>query len=387
MIKLAENTFTKEDIQSICDWLQSDPMPRLTKGDLTLEYEKKYAEYVGTKYAVFCNSGSSANLLMIQALVSTNKLKNKKIVVPALSWITTISPVIQLGLEPLLVDCNFDDLSADLNQLEELFKYSQPAAFMLTSILGLVPDMGRITELCNQYKVILICDNCESQFSKFNGVSLEAFGVMSSCSSYFGHNSSTIEGGMVTTNDDQLYNVLLALRSHAWVRDIDPKVTKGLETYWDISGFSSQYTFYFTGFNLRSTEINAFLGLTQMNKYEAIQKLRNDNYKHYNKNILNKDWKPKQALNKFVCNLGYPVIHNKRDDIVNNLTINGIECRPLIAGNLGAQPFFIEGYGKKNMPNADFITKYGLYLPNHTKLKVIDIEYISGLVNSVINEN
>lgn len=380
-IKLAEDTISKEDVAALCEWLQQDPTPKLTKGDLTLEYERRYAASCNRKYAVFVNSGSSANLIAIYALLVSGKLKNKKIVVPALSWITTVSPVIQLGLDAILIDCNLDDLSVDIKELEGIFKYTKPAALFLTTILGLVPDMPTIVELCKRYNVILICDNCESQCSMYDGSPIESFGVLSTCSSYYGHFSATIEGGMITTDNQGLDNMLRLLRSHSWLREIDDPQRQLVENFWETKPFDGSYTFYETAFNVRNTEIGAFLGLRQVDKYDWMAERRRINFIQYKELLSNEMWKPKQDDKKFVCNLGYPIIHARRDDIAKSLQENGVECRPLIAGNLGLQPFWVERYGKKNFNNADFVTKYGMYLPNHSRMSSDDIKFICEIVN------
>ena len=156
MITLVKDTIDNDDIDRLINWLKT--YPRLTKGMVTLELERKYADWLGTEYSVFCNSGSSANLLMLSAIIE--KYKSKKVVVPSVAWATDLAPVIQLGLKPLLCDCNMNDLSVDLNHLEEIFKTESPDALLLVSVLGLVPDMNEITRLCEKYNVILLEDTC-----------------------------------------------------------------------------------------------------------------------------------------------------------------------------------------------------------------------------------
>ena len=151
MITLVKDTIDNNDIDRLVDWLKT--YPRLTKGSVTLKLERKYADWLGTEYAVFCNSGSSANLLMLSAIIE--KYKSKKVVVPSVAWATDLAPVMQLGLKPLLCDCNMDDLSVDLNHLEEIFKTESPDALLLVSVLGLVPDMSDIVRLCEEYDVLL----------------------------------------------------------------------------------------------------------------------------------------------------------------------------------------------------------------------------------------
>ena len=168
MITLVKDTIDNDDIDRLIDWLKT--YPRLTKGSVTLELERKYADWLGTEYSVFCNSGSSANLLMLSAIIE--KYKSKKVVVPSVAWATDLAPVMQLGLKPLLCDCNMGDLSVDLKHLEEIFKTESPDALLLVSVLGLVPEMGEITRLCEEYNVILLEDTCESMGCEYKGKKL-----------------------------------------------------------------------------------------------------------------------------------------------------------------------------------------------------------------------
>ena len=165
MITLVKDTIDNKDIDRLVEWLKT--YPRLTKGPVTLELEEKYSKWLGRKYSVFVNSGSSANLLMLSALQQGGYLTNNKVVVPSVAWATDLAPVMQLGLEPILCDSNKRDLSADLNHLEKIFKEEMPSALMFVSVLGLVPEMDRVVKLCEDYDVILLEDTCESMGSKY----------------------------------------------------------------------------------------------------------------------------------------------------------------------------------------------------------------------------
>jgi len=209
MITLVKDTIDNKDIDRLIDWLKT--YPRLTKGLVTLEFEAKFSKWLGRKYSVFCNSGSSANLLMLSVL--KEKYDSKKVVVPSVAWSTDLAPVIQLGLQPILCDCNMKDLSVDLGHLEKIFTEESPDALLLVSALGLVPDMDRIIKLCSDYDVILLEDTCESLGCEFVNKKLGTFGIMSSFSTFFGHHISTIEGGLISTDDKELYELLVSIRS------------------------------------------------------------------------------------------------------------------------------------------------------------------------------
>ena len=165
MIKLVSDTINKDDINSLIEWLGQDEIPRLTKGELTWELESKWAKKIGTKYSVYLNSGSSAILLALAALQHTKKLKNNKVIVPGLSWATDVSSPMLLGYDTYMCDCNLEDLSCKLDDLERLFKEHDPSALILVSPLGLVPEMGKVLALCEKYDVPIYM--CLSSILKF----------------------------------------------------------------------------------------------------------------------------------------------------------------------------------------------------------------------------
>ena len=382
MITLVKDTIGNEDIDSLIDWLKS--YPRLTKGPVTLKFENKFSKWLGRKYSVFCNSGSSANLLMLSVL--KEKYDFKKVVVPSVAWSTDLAPVMQLGLQPILCDCNMKDLSVDLNHLEKIFMEESPDALLLVSALGLVPDMDKIVKLCSDYDVILLEDTCESLGCEYKKTKLGTFGIMSSFSTFFGHHISTIEGGIVSTDDKELYELLVSLRSHGWARDLSVETQLNLLEEWNVSEFDSLYTFYYPGFNMRSTDLQAYIGLAQIDKLDDWGRKRRNNFDLYQRLIENDYWKPKSYHNSFTSNFAYPVISPHRDKIVKKLQDNKVEIRPLICGSMGTQPFYVKKYGRLELPNVSIVDKYGFYVPNNPMLTEEEIEFICELINSEINE-
>lgn len=383
-ITLARDTIDHADIDRLTDWLKT--RPRLTMGEITTAFENRWAEAVGTRHAVFVNSGSSANLLMLYALKVTGRLETNKVVVPSVAWATDLAPVMQLGMQPILADVNLRNLGVDLDHLEELFTQHRPSALLLVSVLGLPPDIDDIVDLCSQYDVTLLEDTCESLGSRYNDQPLGTFGLMSTYSLYFGHHLSTIEGGMVCTNDDQLFATLKMLRSHGWDRDLESHEQDALRTRWDVDRFESLYTFYLPGFNLRATDLQAYIGLGQLDRLNIVVSRRNDNYRLYQSELDDRLWRPNIASNHFVSNFAYPLLHPKREELVNLLQANGIEVRPLVCGSMGSQPFYVDRFGRLDLPNASVVDRQGCYLPNHHQLTSVDIETICGLVNSVAVE-
>jgi CDP-6-deoxy-D-xylo-4-hexulose-3-dehydrase len=381
---LAKDIIDDNDINALCDWLKSKQ--RLTIGPLTTEFEEAWANWLGVKHAVYVNSGSSANLLALYTLIEKGILKpGDPVVVPAVSWATDLAPVIQLGLTPILCDCNLDDLSIDLNEFEYLCQRVNPKALMFVSVLGLVPDMKRVTELCKKYNVCLIEDTCESLGSEFNGQKLGTFGYMSTFSLYFGHHISTIEGGIVATNDSELYDMLKSIRSHGWDRGLSNETQNKLRSEWNTNEFNTLYTFYYSGFNLRATDLQAFLGLRQLKKLDKVIEVRSNNFDKYTTSLSEQLWKPTTRESDLTSNFCYPIICDNRKELVTALKNNGVETRPLIAGSMSKQPFYRKLYGNVSLPNAGVVHNKGLYVPNHQSLSLKEVEEISAIINNCIS--
>lgn len=380
-VSLVKNTISNEEIDLLIEWLRKHP--RLTKGDLTLEFERKWSEFIGVEYSVFVNSGSSANLLMVYLLLETGMIKREdKVIVPSLSWATSLAPFMQFGLTPILCDCNMDDLSIDIDHFQQLIKEHSPKVLMLVPILGFVPNMDVVMDICKANNIILLEDACESLGSKYNGKQLGSFGLMSAFSTYFGHHISTIEGGMICTNDKKISNVLRALRSHGWDRDMDKDVSADLRSRYAVTDFNDLYTFYYAGFNVRATDVQAFLGIHQLEKLPMIVKNRNLNYNYYKEHLDNRYWKPTDLKNSYVSNFAYPIISKNRDNIVVNLKNNGVECRPLLSGSLAQQPYWFERYGQTPLKNCDIIHDQGMYIPNNHELTEKEIKSVCEIINS-----
>jgi len=380
MIKLVQDTIDRNDIKALIKWLENNP--QLTKGNLTVEFEKKWSEYLGCKYSVFINSGSSANLAMFYSLILSNKLRNKKVIVPAVSWVTTVTPVIQFGLEPIMCDCDKDNLGLDLDCLKSIIEKEKPSALILVHVLGIPNSLNEIIKLCEENDVMILEDTCESIGSKYGDKKLGTFGLMSSFSFYFGHHMSTIEGGMICTDDEDLYYILLSIRSHGWDRDLPEHKQKELREKYNISDFRSLYTFYYPGFNLRSTDLQAFLGIEQLKKIEWICERRNKNFLLYNSLVKDSIWKIKSPEGSYVSNFAYPIVTENINQLVEELRKHNIECRPLICGSMNEQPFWYNVYGKSDLPNAKRVHDFGLYLPNNPNLTEENIKQISDLINN-----
>ncbi len=379
MIPLAKDTISAEDIQELCRWLGTSP--KLTKGEVTLEFKKQWSKWLGVRNSVFVNSGSSANLLMFYALILSNRLRNKMVIAPTVSWATTVAPIFQLGLDPVLCDCNLKNLGLDLDHLRELIKIHRPAALILVHVLGHPNDMDEITELCRDNDVILLEDCCEAVGTEYRGRKVGTFGAMSSFSFYFGHQISTIEGGMVSINEPDLVDYVLSIRSHGWGRDVSPETRKRWEKEFAIDEFRSLYTFYYPGFNFRPTDLQAFLGLRQLAKLERLIEIRQSNFETYANTLSDLDiWQQKSDASR-LSSFAYGLAHKNKKSIVDQLNREEIECRPLICGSIARQPFWLRKFGPSDsLPHADFIHDYGFYVPNHAELSHEEINKICGVI-------
>lgn len=381
-ITLVRDTIDQADLSSLISWLKTNP--RLTKGIMTVEFEQEWSNWLGCKYSVFVNSGSSANLAILYGMILSGRLKNKKVIFPCLSWVTTVAPAIQLGLEPILCETDKRTLGIDPDHLELLCKKHDPSAVMIVHALAFPNDMKRITEICDRYGVILLEDSCESVGTTVDGRKTGTFGLASSFSTYYGHHFSTIEGGFICTDDYSLYNLLKSIRSHGWSRDLDEVTRREWQLKHGIDDFRNLYTFYHPGFNLRSTDLQAYIGIGQIKKLNGFCKRRWENLKLYDSLISNSFWKIDINQFEFVSNFAYPIIHPKSSMIVERLAENSIECRPLIAGSISRQPFFYERYGEMSYPFSDLIHEHGLYLPNNPTMSHDDVVRIADVVNGIV---
>lgn len=378
-VSLVNDTINNDDINHLIEWLQTNP--RLTKGEKTKIYEQKWSNWLGRKYSLFINSGSSANLAMLYALMLSNRLNNKNIIVPTVSWVTTVTPLIHLGLNPILCECDKDTLGIDIEHFKKLIKEHKPSVLVIVHVLGFPNKMKEIIELCNDNNIILLEDSCESIGSTYDNIKTGNFGLMSSFSTYYGHHFSTIEGGLISTDDEEIYNILLSIRSHGWDRDYDINKQHEIREKYKVSDFRALYTFYYPGFNLRSTDLQAYIGLLQLDKLDDFIKKRNENFKIYHNEIKNDFWKIKEYDNVFISNFSYPIITKNIDNIVKELTNNNIEIRPLVCGSISRQPFWENIYGKSKFEFADIVHDYGMYVPNNHDITEDDIHLICNILN------
>lgn len=381
MIRLAEQTIDRDELKALSSWILKNE--QLTKGPKTLEFEDAFAKYVGSNYAVYVNSGSSANLLIAQALKLSGRLKNNRVILPAVSWVTTVTPFLQLGFEPKLCDCSTKDLGLDVNHLDKMIRDFDPGLIVMVDVLGHANDVKNIRSLCKQFGIILVEDSCEALGSAAYGKKLGRHGLVGSFSFYYGHHISTIEGGMVVTDDEELWNLMKSIRSHGWGRDVASSVLEDWqgEIGDEIDRFRNLYTFYHSGFNLRSTDLQAFLGLSQLEKIRNIIERRQHNFERYRSNLAG--FYSQSSESDVLSSFAYGTLVKDPCRVGEFLNQKGIESRPLICGNIGRHPFWVREFGVGYNKNADTVHDHGIYLPNHHLINDHDVDQVCEIFSEV----
>lgn len=382
---LADNTIDGADLAVLREWLAHEPW--LTQGPLVREFERGWAAWEGTQHACFVNSGSSANLLMYAAIDAAGELKNRKVIVPAVSWATTVAPAIQLGFEPILCDADSHNFGLDLAHLELLLKEHEPAAVICVHVLGVPCEMAGLMELKERYGFLLMEDACAATGSRYDGRHVGTFGELSSFSFFFGHHLSTIEGGMVCTSDPRLQDLLLQLRSHGWAKDLSREAEGRLFAEHQPLSFNRPFTFYLPGYNVRSTDLNARIGLEQLKKADRVVARRAENHRVYQSRIVGAPGMGCQVNDRAeISSISFAALaasSEHRDRIGAALAGAGIETRPLGGGNMSRQPFWRKRYEVIDLPMADRIHSTSFQLPNHPGLSRDDVNFICDTVLSV----
>lgn len=379
MIPLVKSTFYNETEtkKRLCRFI--DASDKLSFGRECERFEHAFARWQGRRHCIFLNSGSSANLAIVQALLNLGMLKRGDYVgFSALTWSTNVMSLIELGLQAVPIDVELDTLNVSSKQFIKTLKRFPLKMLFLTNALGFCDDIDVIARECRDGHVLLIEDNCESLGTVYKDRKLGNFGIASTFSFYVGHHMSTIEGGAVVTNNERIATMLRLVRAHGWDRNLSFTKQNEMRNKFKVnSTFYSRYTFYDLGYNLRPTEINGFIGNTQLHYLPAIIKKRHDNFFGLAPFIYKQTqlYHPiKYSHLDVVSNFAVPVICKTeaiRDELVKRCE-GVIEIRPIIGGDMTQQPFF-----KKHMKslgrlpqnsNARLIHKQGLYFGNNPEL-------------------
>lgn len=376
MISLIKSTFYNESKtkKELCDFILASN--KLSIGNQCLQFERNFASYQNKKHCVFVNSGSSANLALVQALSNLGKIKKgDRVGFSAITWATNVMPLIQLGFVPVPVDVELDTLNVSSRTLRNVLKKKSLKALFLTNLLGFCDDIEEIAHLCKEKKILFIEDNCESLGTIYKGKKLGNWGLASTCSFYVGHHLSTVEGGAVITDSDDLNTMLQLVRAHGWDRNLTEKKQLIIRLKHNVnSTFYSRYTFYDLGYNFRTTEIQGFLGNSQLKYITEIVKRREKNFLYMAKFIYKRDdlYYPLRYNHiDTLSNFAVPLVckSKKIRDTLVDICDNEVEIRPVVGGDMTNQPFFKKYVSSSNSEwknsNARLIHEQGLYFGNN----------------------
>jgi len=386
-LPLMSNNIGRDDVDCLIEFLQQEPIPRLTNGPKVIEFEKAWSEWLGVKHSVFVNSGTAANELTMLTLKHLFP-EGGDIIIPPLAWVSDINSILFAGFNPAFVDINLNNLSFDLDKLEKSINENTRAIFV-THILGLNALSDRLLKLCVDNDLLLIEDVCESHGATHNDIKLGSIGFASNFSFYFAHHMSTIEGGMVSTNDDYFYQLCRSLRSHGMVREFtdDDLIQKYTNDYPDLN---QDFVFIGPAHNFRSTEINAVLGLCQLEKLDSNNQIRIDNFEYFIENLDSEKYHTDFEMDG-QCNYAFIVIMKNtdfdlRDRIEKMMDEHGIEFRRGLSGggNQMRQPYFRNrDINFDKFPNIEHVHNFSWYIGNYPSL---DMDKIKGLITLLNNQ-
>lgn len=383
--KLCDNPWNDQEINAIQKVIDSG---FFTMGKYVKEFEEDFAKKVGSKYAIMVNSGSSANLLAIASLIYSNKLqRGDEVIVPAVSWSTTYAPLEQFGLKLIFVDIDKDTLNIDVDKFSQAITEKTKMLFAV-NLLGNPNQFDEILKICNDKNIILLEDNCESLGGYYNNTALGTFGLIGTYSTFYSHHICTMEGGVCVTNDDILYEYMLSIRTHGWTRNL-PDNSK-IYTKKD-DNFYESFNFIVPGFNLRPIEMEGAIGVEQLKKLDSLIENRRRNAEYFfekmNKysNIKLQKEVGKSSWFGFSLVLQDDLI-GKRKNIVEHLSKNNIEVRPIVTGNFTRNP--VIKYMNYDIPfdlcNADLIHDNGFFIGNHSNINNKQVDYFVEQLDDVL---
>ncbi len=368
---LATSSWDDKELEAIQRVIRSN---KFTMGDEVRSFEKEFSEYIGSRFSVMVNSGSSANLLAVASLFYTKNPKYKlkrgdEIIVPAVSWSTTYFPLYQYGLKLKFVDIDLRTLNLDLNQLSSAITPRTRAIFAV-NLLGNPINYSRLNELISGNNIIILEDNCESMGAIYDDRKAGTFGLLGTFSCFFSHHISTMEGGLIVTDDEELFHILLSLRAHGWTRNLPSlnKVTSEKEK----DKFMDAYRFVLPGYNLRPLEMSGAIGREQIKKLPKIILERRRNAEKFVKRMQGNEHFIIQQETGVSSWFGFSLILKEtsrynRSDIINLFQDKGFEVRPIVTGNFAKSEvikyfdYSIHG----SLVNASQVDNNGLFIGNH----------------------
>ncbi len=358
---------------------------RFSMGPECRKFERAFAGYQGAKDAVLFNSGGSANLAMFQTLVNLGLLsRGDRVGFSSLTWSTNVMPLFQLGLEPVPVDCSTSTLNVMSKNLKARLEETDLDALFITNAMGFAGDLGKIKKICDEREVLLLEDNCEALGTVLPEGKAGSFGEMTSFSFFIAHHMSTIEGGMVCTDDQELAEMLRIVRANGWDRNLTAAQQRKWRKKYNVdSEFDAKYTFYDLGYNMRPTEITGFMGSCQMDFLDETVEARERNYdllaavSRENPDLSDLDRSNIDVLSSFA----FPVLcktPDLRQSYLAQFAGAGVEIRPMIAGNIQNQPFYKKHSSRNyDLPGTQKVDECGFYCGNYPELTEADLEVLA----------
>ena len=364
---LATSTWDEKELQAIQNVIDKDIF---TMGESVAQFEKDFAQFLDKKYCVMVSSGSTANLIATAALFYTKNPMLKRgdeVIVPAVSWSTTYFPLQQYGLKLKFVDIDLETLNYDLDALKEAIS-ENTKMIMAVNLLGNPNDFDKINAMIEDKDIFILEDNCESMGAEYKDKQAGTFGVMGTFSTFFSHHMATMEGGFVTTDDEELYHILLSIRAHGWTRNL-PKENKVCTKSDD--WFEESFRFVLPGYNVRPVEMSGAIGVEQLKKLPLFLEQRRKNAQLFvelfenhpdfmiQKNIDKSSWFGFSLIIK-------PESKLKRVDVIKKLQENNIDCRPIVTGNFTRNEVmkFFNYEIHNELKNADYLHENGLFVGN-----------------------
>jgi CDP-4-dehydro-6-deoxyglucose reductase, E1 len=385
---LMENNISKEGLNAVIRFLKSSNNPILTQSKYVRKFEEEWSKWLGVKYSVLVNSGSSANLLSMLAIKEMYGLG--EVIVPPLTWVSDIASVIQSGLKLVFVDINRRTLGMDNDQVIKKIN-SKTKAIFLTHILGYNGISQKLLDEIKSKKIPLVEDVCESYGATFKNKKLGTFGLMSNFSFYYAHHMTTVEGGMISTNNPDVYELLRMLRAHGMVREADSiSIKKSYQKRFP--DLNPDFIFAYPAYNMRSNEIAAVMGLSQLKNLSRNNSLRSGNLKIFLSN-LNPDLYQTDFAIEGSCNYAFVLVLRKQsmqlaEKVMRLLKTYGVEFRRGTSGggNQLRQPYLKKIIGDKEYkkyPNVEHIHFYGFYIGNYPTLKKEKIFKLCKILNNL----
>lgn len=382
--ELASSTWGEEEIESINKVVQSG---NFTMGENVREFEKQFASFFNSKYCVMVNSGSSANLIAIASLFfkKDSPLKiGDEVIVPAVSWATTYHPLNQYGLKLKFVDIDINTLNYDLKKLEGAISINTKA-IIAVNLLGNSNDFKKINELIQGKNILLIEDNCESMGAKFNSKYAGTHGILGTFSGFFSHHISTMEGGMILTDTEELYHIMLSLRAHGWTRDLP---TNNHLVKKEVNPFDESFRFILPGYNLRPLEFSGAIGIEQLKKLPSFINSRRENAKYFLEKLKKSDFILQREIGESSW-FGFSLIMKdqtiSREKIINKLIEKKIDVRPIVSGNF-VKNEVIKYYNYEvfsDLINSERLDKFGFFVGNHHYDIKPKIDYLFKILSDV----